>query len=866
MSEIRQTLDDIFHVACELEPQKRAEFLDTACAGNAPLRAEIEDLLKNYEDSDTFLEKPVLHDVAQRLAKEITSRRAPSDTLREGDWMIGRYRILGELGRGGMGVVYLAEDTQQNRQVAIKVMPEDFIFDEDRLARFNREARMLEELRHLKHPSIAEIYEQIEYEGKPCLVLEYVPGDTLDERLQKGAMPLADALQLGLQLAGALASAHQNRIVHRDLKPANIKITPDGNVKVLDFGLAKRFYPDNAQEAIDDFHTRSLSLTESGMLIGTPAYMSPEQWDGKEIDQRTDIWAFGCLFYEMLTGNNPFARKTRAETMKAAFEDSPDWSALPEGTPIVIQDLLRKCLQKDTNSRLGDAGEAERIIAETIKENKFAFLLLIKSWIWKIDRQTAITLAASALVLAFWGVWEYTPLPSKLFPSRIQITEKDDIMPIFSQRGIEKTELARAVLMPGKQSLQERESKEWRDLSENADNKARIEEIIRELNNTIAKDRQSAQLHAILAQAYLFKFYLAKNQDDKDEALKAVRKAQTLNAKAVEVLIAEGNVLLAIGKFSESIEIFEKANNDYPNEPDILLGLAMAHEFKSGEKTSAEDSLIEDFYKRAIEARKSKTGEYWGDYNELGWHYFGQGKDDLALQQWREVINLAPTNPTGYLNLGSAYYFLGCIQKAIDYYRSSITNAGNSVEAHVNLGAAYFYLGNYEDSIGHLSLVTQGEKAKEDVYLIDAWANLGDSYLHSDRRDEAKLAYDIALRLINKFLIQARNDNEKISLKAEIIAKLVSLGVGTGQDNPIALINPTLDPKFNCQVCIASAVTIYLLADKKDEALQMARRAVDEGYSPILLVNNPDLFALKDRTEFKRIQREAQEENKYCQQ
>ncbi|MCI0337607.1 MAG: serine/threonine protein kinase, partial [Acidobacteria bacterium] len=386
-SEARQTAYDIFHLACELAPQERAAYLDKACAGNDELRHEIEDLLKHYEDQDTFLEKPALHDAARQLANEITMPESQTEpqisSLHDGDRRIGPYRIISQLGRGGMGVVYLAEDTENDRQVAIKVLPRDFLRDEDRLARFNREARMLEELRHLKHPNIAEIYEQTEHDGKPCLVLEYVPGETLEDRLNNGRLTVAESLQIARQIADALATAHQQHIVHRDLKPANIKITPEGMVKVLDFGLAKRFYPDFTDEEADEFHTRSLSLTESGMLIGTPAYMSPEQWDGKEIDQRSDLWAFGCLLFEMLTGLQPFARKTRAETMKSVFEASPDWQALPQRTPIIIQDLLRNCLQKDLGVRLQDAEKARRAITSSLNSHGFGLSLLLKSWKWK---------------------------------------------------------------------------------------------------------------------------------------------------------------------------------------------------------------------------------------------------------------------------------------------------------------------------------------------------------------------------------------------------------------------------------------------------------------------------------------------------
>src|SRR5262245_52422631 len=223
--DIRQTVEDIFQTVIELPPTERAAYLDQACSGDEALRREIEELLEFHQSHETFLEKPALQDAARRMAARLKISEIQDSTLSEGDWMIGPYRILDQLGRGGMGVVYLAEDTRDEKRVAIKVLPKDFVSDEDRLARFNREGRMLEELKSLRHPHIAEIYEQAEYDGKPCIVLEYVPGDTLSELLRKGPLPIPVALRISLQIADALESAHQQRIVHRDLKPANIKIT-----------------------------------------------------------------------------------------------------------------------------------------------------------------------------------------------------------------------------------------------------------------------------------------------------------------------------------------------------------------------------------------------------------------------------------------------------------------------------------------------------------------------------------------------------------------------------------------------------------------------------------------------------------------
>src|SRR5262245_19763783 len=452
-SDIRITAEDIFHRAADLPAKDRKRYLDRACNGNDPLRREVEELLSFDESDATFLEKPALEEAVRELAHSKSRAEGNADTLREEEWRLGPYRVLHQLGKGGMGIVYLAIDTRNQRQVAIKVLPKGRESEEDSLARFIREGRMLSEL---NHPNIAKIYDQFESDGKPCIVLEYVPGDTLADRLRSRALPMGESLQYALQIADALKAAHDRRIVHRDLKPANIKITPEGKIKILDFGLAKRFYGETQPGG--EHNTRSLSVTESGMLIGTPAYMSPEQWNGQSIDQRADLWAFGCLIYEMLSGRPPFAGNTRAETMKRVFDASPDWQALPSNTPLVIQNLLLRCFQRDANQRLQNAEEARRTVAEAITANRFALLLYLRTWFWKLDRRTKMVFTAVALVLLAALALKYTSLGDLLFPpqKRISIAGKNDLAAILQEviQGM-TSDLTQAALMPDKPSSDE---------------------------------------------------------------------------------------------------------------------------------------------------------------------------------------------------------------------------------------------------------------------------------------------------------------------------------------------------------------------------------------------------------------------------
>ncbi len=275
--------------------------------------------------------------------------------------MVGRtlehYLVEAKLGSGGMGEVYQARDTRLGRTVAIKVLRHEFTSDPERLARFEREARVLASL---NHPAIAAIYGFEQAEGVRFLVLEFVPGDIL-----KGPMPLNDALAVARQTAEALEAAHEKGIIHRDLKPANIKITPESKVKVLDFGLAKALAEEPAPGDPSQSPTLSMA-TRAGVILGTAAYMSPEQARGKPIDQRTDIWAFGCVLYEILAGRRAFQAETLTDTLAAIVSRQPDWQALPEATPSAIRVLLRRCLEKDLNRRLRDVWAARLEIDETL--------------------------------------------------------------------------------------------------------------------------------------------------------------------------------------------------------------------------------------------------------------------------------------------------------------------------------------------------------------------------------------------------------------------------------------------------------------------------------------------------------------------
>ena len=311
---------------------------------------------------------------------------------------LGPYEITAPLGAGGMGEVYRARDTKLEREVAIKVLPAEVARDEERLARFRREAHLLAAL---NHPNIAAIHGLDEADGKPFLVLELVPGEDLAQRLKRGPIPLDEALPIARQVAEALEEAHEKGIVHRDLKPANVKLTPDGKVKVLDFGLAKAYSSDASSGSAPDLSqspTLAHTGTAAGLILGTAAYMSPEQARGKPLDRRADVWAFGVVLFEMLTGKALFAGETVTDVLAAVVTREPDLATLPAATPPAVRQLLRRCLDKDPKHRLRDIGEARVLL-----EAPDAGVTAVSAPKRRFPRWAIAALAAALLAAGVWG-------------------------------------------------------------------------------------------------------------------------------------------------------------------------------------------------------------------------------------------------------------------------------------------------------------------------------------------------------------------------------------------------------------------------------------------------------------------------------
>src|SRR5437667_5505306 len=394
-----QTIEEIFHAALDQEPDQISAFLDTACEGDAPLRSKVEALLASRQRADSFIETSAVG----LAAKIIQNGQADLLVGRT----IGHYKISERIGTGGMGDVYLATDITAGRKAALKLLPTRFTGNPERLKRFQQEAHALV---GLNHPNILTVYEIGEDHSTHYIASELIEGETLRQRLMRGRMEVGEAVDVAIQVASALAAAHETGIVHRDIKPENIMLRPDGYVKVLDFGIAK-LAEQEVPVTIPTDAALLLVETNLGSILGTVRYMSPEQAYGAQVDQGTDIWSLGVVLYEMVTGHAPFTGDTPKEVMSAILErEPPPLASYIAHTPPELQQIISKTLRKDREERYHTAHE----LLEALKglRHKLEFEAELErstaapSWLrwarWPTTLVLVLLVAALALALPFY--------------------------------------------------------------------------------------------------------------------------------------------------------------------------------------------------------------------------------------------------------------------------------------------------------------------------------------------------------------------------------------------------------------------------------------------------------------------------------
>lgn len=413
----------LFQAAVERPPQERAAFLAAEASDDTSLGLDVEALLAMDDDEADVLEGFSLRPAALSVGAMLSDvEEAPARPLLSPGHRIGAYEVVELLGAGAMGQVYRTRDTTLHRDVAIKVIAPSLAMDPDRLARFRREAQLLAAL---NHPNVAAIHGVEDMAGTPALVLELIEGPTLAARIAAGALPVSEALHIGRQIADGLEAAHAQGIVHRDLKPTNIHVRSDGVVKILDFGLARSLVVEPARTSSDDVVLAALEpgATRDGMILGTAGYMSPEQARGRAVDTRADVWAFGCVLFEMLTGRRAFDGETATDVLASVVTAEPEWSGLPATLPGSVRSLLRRCLTKDPRRRLQAIGDARIELDDAIAGVSTVDLApearTKARWAWL---GAVAVLAASVAGLAMNGAFR-APTPARVTRTVVPLPE-----------------------------------------------------------------------------------------------------------------------------------------------------------------------------------------------------------------------------------------------------------------------------------------------------------------------------------------------------------------------------------------------------------------------------------------------------------
>ena len=652
---------------------------------------------------------------------------------------LGPYEIGALLGAGGMGEVYRARDTKLDRDVAIKVLPDTFAHDPERLARFEREAKTLAAL---NHPNIAHIHGVEDSTGVQALVLELVDGPTLADRLASGSIPLSESLGIAKQLVGALDAAHERGIVHRDLKPANIKLRPDGTVKVLDFGLAKVVTGDRATLDLTQSPTVTGGGTRAGVILGTTAYMSPEQACCKPVDKRTDIWAFGCVLYEMLTGQPTFARETATETLAAIIERDPEWKALPHATPPAIVRLLRRCLEKDPRRRLHDVADVRIEIDEAHS-----------SLLRPVERTASIAVLAftdmSAAKDQDWfcdGIAEeilnaLTPLEGLRVAARTSafsfkgksvdlrtIGEKLNVTTVLEgsvRRAGDRVRITAQLsdVRNGYQLWSERYDRELKDIFDVQDEIAKA--IAERLRVTLVGDKDDRLVEQATTNIEAYQLYL-KGRALVDRRGASVPAGLDLLGRAVELDpgysqawagVADALTVLAYSGAARGSESKSRAIAAARRSIELNPKSAAGHTALACATLLYENNraMAKQEFERALELNPSYgMGRCWYALLYLQW---ARGEYEQGIVEARRALNSDPLSAYVMMTLGNCLFTAGRLDEAIDTCQRAIQLDPESFVARWALGISLGMAGRFEEAVSTLEAAA-GMSGRHSLALV----------------------------------------------------------------------------------------------------------------------------------------------------
>ncbi|MFC1634195.1 protein kinase [Planctomycetota bacterium] len=601
---------------------------------------------------------------------------------------VGSFEIVKIIGRGGMGVVYLARDSKLKRSVAIKSIPSELQADSNARTRFRREAELLASL---NHPNIGVIHEIIEEEQSGYLVLEYVPGETLSERIARKPLNLEEALSIGRQVAEAISAAHQKGIVHRDLKPGNIKITPEGRVKVLDFGLAK--VPTKEGKSSD------ITVTQPGLVIGTPAYMSPEQARGESTDHRTDIWSFGCIMYQMLAGHLPFEADTATDTLARIIEREPNWELLPQNTPANIRVLLRRCLEKDPPHRLQHIGDAVLEISETQHPPTTVRPVILHSKLRKRVMVVGVVFIIALSGLAAWFALTKQPQPSSK-EIRLVVLPFDNLGPAEDEMfadGMTAEIAGRLSGIPGLSVISRKSAMQYKNVENNVQQISQELRVDYILEGTIQREKPLDPNSQVRIQSQLIRasddtqIWSKTYNGDMSEIFHLQFEFAEQVAQGLDItLLARDRKALASSP-TENAEAYSY----YLNGNEYFHQVYLKKNFE----------IAINMYKKAIELDHNFALAYVKlsiAHSHMYWfhHDHSNGRIQKALEAIHKALEIAPDQPEIHMAYGWYYYLCHLdYEDALEQFATARKKRPNLSFLLEGISAVQRRMGNFDQSI-----------------------------------------------------------------------------------------------------------------------------------------------------------------------
>jgi serine/threonine-protein kinase len=726
--------------------------------------------------------------------------------------VIGRkllhYEIVAHLGTGGMGDVWRAHDTRLDREVAVKILAGDSTHDTVHKQRFLREARAAS---GLVHPNIITVHEINSADGMDFIVMEYVRGQSLSTLLALGRLPIPQALSYGVQICEALAAAHAAGVVHRDLKPGNIMVASSGLVKVVDFGIAKRLTVHGT-----DAHPLTDPLTVSGVALGTPAYMSPEQALGDPVDARSDVYSFGVLLYQMLTGELPFRDKTNATVLREKLDFRPMALRDPGGLQNQLIAVIGKCLAKDPNERYPNGAAmlaALRPLSARLQPPPALVMTEAETMARLPSPQSRrwwrAAIVVIALAIAGAAVWFGRSTMSRWFGARTSGPAAVDASASAADLYRQGTDLLHAYYREGN-----------------------VDKAIQDLERALQLRSPYPLAEARLSLAYARKNGLSPDAHWQSQALALAQSAVRGDPQLAFAHMAAGAALVLRGRFDDAEAAYQRALTLDPANPELLWRMGDLAVARKDAKTG------EQYYRRSVATGSNE----WEPFMRFGAFLYRQGRYNDAMQAYDTSRQLAPDNTRVYAALAAVYHQLDRTDDAAAALQRSLEIAPDSI-TYSNLGTLLYFEGRYTEAV---SAFERGVQLGANSYL--RWGNLGDAQrMVVSERPRAHASYASAIQLVRERLAANGSDPEaRSSLAVYLIRDERTRDAVVELDKVLAEKSLTANVLFNCTI-------VAELAGQRARAIELLGRALAGGYQLHEVTHEPDLVNLRADPEYHRL-------------